>query len=158
MVQAQCIELFNTVLIPRLRGRRNTRPGYEAKCILELFGYLFHREFLPSQEDRCSDQAEHSVRHFGMVGHIQLQKCKHKSALRVEAKIGSTNHTKLYIVSTFRHIKTASSYRDTQWRSYTRAHTGPGPGEFLSALVNHAKSTYLNRNSVAVYIELCHVE
>ena len=45
-----------------------------------------------------------------------------------------------------------------QWRSYTRAHTGPGPGEFLSALVNHARSTYLNRNSVAVYIELCHVE
>ena len=38
-----------------------------------------------------------------------------------------------------------------QWRSYTRAHTGPGPGEFLSALVNHARSTYLNRNSVAVY-------
>ena len=39
----------------------------------------------------------------------------------------------------------------TQWRSYTRAHTGPGPGEFLSALVNYARSTYLNRNSVAVY-------
>ena len=37
------------------------------------------------------------------------------------------------------------------WRSYTRAHTGPGPGEFLSALVNHARSTYLNRNGVAVY-------
>ena len=30
-----------------------------------------------------------------------------------------------------------------QWRSYTRAHTGPGPGEFLSALVNHARSTYV---------------
>ena len=44
-----------------------------------------------------------------------------------------------------------------QWRSYTRAHTGPGPGEFLSALVNHVKSTYLNRNSIAVYM-LCHVE
>ena len=28
-----------------------------------------------------------------------------------------------------------------QWRSYTRAHTGPGPGEFLSALVNNVKST-----------------
>ena len=38
-----------------------------------------------------------------------------------------------------------------QWRSYTRAHTAPGPGEFLSALVNHARSTYLNCNSVAVY-------
>ena len=40
-----------------------------------------------------------------------------------------------------------------QWRSYTRAHTGPGPGEFLSALVNHARSTYLNRNSIAVYVK-----
>ena len=28
-----------------------------------------------------------------------------------------------------------------QWRSYTRAHTGQGPGKFLSALVNHVKST-----------------
>ena len=33
------------------------------------------------------------------------------------------------------------------------AHTGPGPGEFLSALVNHARSTYLNRNSIAVYVK-----
>ena len=39
-----------------------------------------------------------------------------------------------------------------QWRSYTRAHTGPGPGEFLSALVNHVRSTYLNHNSVAACI------
>ena len=31
-----------------------------------------------------------------------------------------------------------------QWRSYTRAHTGLGPGEFLRALVNHLRSTYLN--------------
>ena len=38
-----------------------------------------------------------------------------------------------------------------QWRSYTQAHTSPGPGEFLSALVNHVRSTYLNRNSIAVY-------
>ena len=30
------------------------------------------------------------------------------------------------------------------WRSYTRAHMGPGPGEFLIALVNHVRSTYLN--------------
>ena len=38
-----------------------------------------------------------------------------------------------------------------QWRSYTWAHMGPGPGEFLSALVNYMRSTYLNRNSIAVY-------
>ena len=31
-----------------------------------------------------------------------------------------------------------------QWRSYTRAHTGLGPGEFLRALVNHLRSKYLN--------------
>ena len=31
-----------------------------------------------------------------------------------------------------------------QWHSYTRAHTGLGPGEFLRALVNHLRSTYLN--------------
>ena len=31
-----------------------------------------------------------------------------------------------------------------QWCSYTRAHTGPGSGEFLNALVNHVRSTYLN--------------
>ena len=37
-----------------------------------------------------------------------------------------------------------------QWRSYTQAHMGPGPGEFLSALVNHVRSTYLNRNSTVV--------
>ena len=41
--------------------------------------------------------------------------------------------------------------RVCQWHSYTRAHMCPGPGEFLSDLVNHAKSTYLNRNSIAVY-------
>jgi len=38
-----------------------------------------------------------------------------------------------------------------QWRSYTWAHMGQGPGKFLSALVNYAMSTYLNRNSIAVY-------
>ena len=38
-----------------------------------------------------------------------------------------------------------------QWRSYTWARMGPGPGEFLSALVNHVRSTYLNCNSIAVY-------
>ena len=38
-----------------------------------------------------------------------------------------------------------------QWRSYTRAHRGPGSGEFLSALVNHGRSTYLNRNNIALY-------
>ena len=32
-----------------------------------------------------------------------------------------------------------------------KLHPGPGPGEFLSALVNHVRSTYLNRNSIAVY-------
>ena len=31
-----------------------------------------------------------------------------------------------------------------QWCSYTRAHTGPGCGEFLRALVNHLRSAYLN--------------
>ena len=35
-----------------------------------------------------------------------------------------------------------------QWHSYTWAHTGPGPGEFPSTLVNQA----------LLYIELCHVE
>ena len=34
---------------------------------------------------------------------------------------------------------------------------GPGPGEFLSALINYAKLTYLNRDSIAVYM-LCHEE
>ena len=40
--------------------------------------------------------------------------------------------------------------------SDTRAHTGPGPGEFLSALVNHLKSAYLNHNSIRnlLYINL----
>ena len=36
-------------------------------------------------------------------------------------------------------------FRLMQWCSYyTRAHMGLGPGEFLSALVNHVRSTYLN--------------
>ena len=38
-----------------------------------------------------------------------------------------------------------------QWRRYTQAHTGPGPVEFLSALVNHVRWTYQNRNSIAVH-------
>ena len=39
-----------------------------------------------------------------------------------------------------------------QWHSYTRAHTGPGSGEFLRALVNYVRSTYLNHNSIAVML------
>ena len=38
-----------------------------------------------------------------------------------------------------------------QWRSYTQAHMGPCPGKLLSPLVNYARSTYLNCNSIAVY-------
>ena len=43
------------------------------------------------------------------------------------------------------------SDKSSQWRSYTRARTGPGPGKFLIALVNYVRSTYLNHNSIAVY-------
>ena len=39
-----------------------------------------------------------------------------------------------------------------------KLHPGPGPGEFLSALVNHVRSTYLNHNSIVVYIDFCHVD
>ena len=46
------------------------------------------------------------------------------------------------------HVQTINNW---QWRSYTRAHRGPGPGEFLSTLVNHVRSTYLNHNSIALY-------
>jgi len=47
-------------------------------------------------------------------------------------------------------------YHPYQWRRHTRAHTDPGSGEFLCALVNHARSTY---TAIALlYIELRHVE
>ena len=44
------------------------------------------------------------------------------------------------------HPNSQVSYLDTcsQWRSYTRAYMGLGPGEFLTALVNHQMFTYLN--------------
>ena len=53
---------------------------------------------------------------------------------------------------------TYTKFHEKQWRSYTRAHTGPGLGEFLSALVNHVRSTYLNRNSIAVYVKLWRIK
>ena len=69
-----------------------------------------------------------------------------------------SQHSLLAVQNESDNLVSKPSLAPVQWRSYTRAHTGPGPGEFLSALVNHARSTYLNRNSVAVYIELYHVE